>query len=53
MLTLLSVWLVVTLLSAVGLLAFLVLDEWQARRQKSAAPRPERDNPVPVLQAAA
>jgi hypothetical protein len=53
MLPLLLAWLVVTLGFAVGLLAFLVLDEWQVRRQKSAVPRPEQDTPVRVVQAAA
>jgi hypothetical protein len=53
MLTFFVAWMLVTLASAVGLLAFLAFDQWQVRaRSASGAQRPEQATSAKALQAA-
>ena len=52
MLTFFVTWMLVTLASAVGLLAFLAFDQWQVRSQESRAQRREQVTSAKSLQTA-
>jgi hypothetical protein len=52
MLTFLVAWMLVTLASAVGLLAFLAFDQWQVRARSASDQRPEQATSAKALQAA-
>ena len=50
--TILMGWMLLTMASAVGLVAFLALDQWQVRRLKSTVQRPVQVTPAEVAQVA-
>jgi len=52
MLTFLVAWMLVTLASAVGLLAFLAFDQWQVRARNASDQRPEQATSAKALQTA-